>query len=161
MPAKAPPSGPKLKKTLLHLGQQIRARRKGLKISAVATAEAAGISRVTLDRIERGETSVTIGAYMNVISVLGLELQLFDPKLKTQSTSKLNLTQKSKISLSKYPQLKKLAWQIKQTQTLSPEEALNLYERNWRHIDLNAMESKELKLIQELMALFGTEKLLV
>ncbi len=161
MPAKAPPSSPKLKKVLLHLGQQIRARRKGLKVSAIAAAEAAGISRVTLDRIERGEASVTIGAYMNVISALGLELQLFDPKLKTKSTAKLNLTQKSKISLSTYPQLKKLAWQIKQTQTLSPEEALNLYERNWRHIDLNAMDSKELKLIQELMALFGTEKLLV
>lgn len=161
MPAKAPPNGLKLEKILLHMGQQIRARRKTINVSAVATAEAAGISRMTLNRIERGEASVTIGAYMNVISVLGLELQLFDPKLKVKPLNELNLTTKSKIALSKYPQLKKLAWQIKKTQKLSPQEAFNLYERNWRHIDLNEMDSKELKLIQELMTLFGAEKMLV
>lgn len=70
MPRPAPASGPKVKKLLCQLGLQIRSRRKNLKVSAVSTAEAAGISRMTLNRIERGEASVTIGAYLSVLSVL-------------------------------------------------------------------------------------------
>ena len=40
------------------------------------TAEAAGLSRVTLHRIERGEPAVTIGAYLNVITALGRHLDI-------------------------------------------------------------------------------------
>jgi transcriptional regulator with XRE-family HTH domain len=36
---------------------------KALKVSATTAAEAAGMSRMTLHRIERGEPSVTMGAY--------------------------------------------------------------------------------------------------
>ena len=43
-----------LKELLGRLGQRIRTRRKLLKISAVAASEAAGISRMTLNRIESG-----------------------------------------------------------------------------------------------------------
>lgn len=78
MPAQAPPSGPKVEKALRLLGERIRERRKMLKVSAIATAEAAGVSRMTLYRVERGGASVTIGAYLNVVSVLGLELELAD-----------------------------------------------------------------------------------
>jgi transcriptional regulator with XRE-family HTH domain len=64
---------------LAELGERIREHRKRLKVSAVATAEAAGMSRVTLHRIERGEASVTIGAYMNAVAALGLDLRVVDP----------------------------------------------------------------------------------
>ena len=53
---------------LTALGQKIRSQRKALRITATATAEAAGMSRVTLHRIEQGEASVTIGAYLNAIA---------------------------------------------------------------------------------------------
>jgi transcriptional regulator with XRE-family HTH domain len=39
-------------------------------------AERAGISRVTLSKIEHGDPSVTVGAYASVLFVLGLEQQL-------------------------------------------------------------------------------------
>jgi len=39
-------------------------------------AERAGISRVTLSKIEHGDPSVTMGAYASVLFVLGLEQQL-------------------------------------------------------------------------------------
>ena len=39
---------------LQELGAQIRARRKALGVSATAAAESAGMSRVTLHRIEKG-----------------------------------------------------------------------------------------------------------
>ena len=58
------------------LGDEIKTVRKRWQISVSATAEAAGVSRVTLYRIERGEPSVTVGAYANVLAALGLELDI-------------------------------------------------------------------------------------
>jgi transcriptional regulator with XRE-family HTH domain len=57
---------------LAALGTRIRARRKALKVSATALAEAAGMSRVSVHRIEQGEPSVTMGAYLNVLAALGM-----------------------------------------------------------------------------------------
>lgn len=62
--------------TLASLGAAIRARRKQLRVSATAAAEAAGLSRVTLHRIERGEPSVAMGLYQRALGALGLRLQL-------------------------------------------------------------------------------------
>ena len=61
---------------LTALGQRIHARRKAMKISAQAIAQAANISRVTLLRIERGVPSVTMGAYMNALEALGFSIDL-------------------------------------------------------------------------------------
>jgi transcriptional regulator with XRE-family HTH domain len=158
MPAKAPPSGPKIKKALSQLGQQIRVHRKSLKVSAIATAEAAGVSRMTLNRIERGEPSVTMGAYLNVVSALGLNLSLGGIE-EPYRDAELSLD--TKIRVTDFPQLKKLAWQLKKTEELSPKETLNIYERSWRHINLKEMEKKEQELIQKLLTLFGKERLLV
>ena len=63
---------------LRHLGEEVRNQRKSLRISAVAASEAAGMSRVTWHRIEKGESSVTMGAYLSAMAALGLELQLSD-----------------------------------------------------------------------------------
>src|SRR3990167_1511363 len=57
------------------LGAQIRSQRKALRLSATVTAEAAGVSRVTLHRIEKGEASVAIGAWCNALAALGMTLQ--------------------------------------------------------------------------------------
>lgn len=161
MPAKSPPNGPQITKNLTRLGHQIRERRKSLKVSAAATAESAGISRMTLNRIEKGEPSVTLGAYLNVISALGLTLELLDPASKKHNKATSSLRMDSKIILADYPVLKKLAWQTRKSQALSPKEALNTYERNWKHIDPAEMDDSEKQLIHELKKLFGTERLLV
>ncbi len=55
----------------------------------------------------------------------------------------------------------RLAWQMKSTAELTPEEALDLYERNWRHVDIKNMSEKEKELITTLLNAFGREKLLV
>ena len=147
------------KRTVLQtLGQKLRDQRKRLGVSAVAAAEAAGLSRVTLYRIEQGEASVTIGAYVSVASALGLMLELVDPReQRPKGDSKLP----KEIRIAEYKQLKKLAWQLKGSQKLSPQEALELYERNWRHVDIKAMDAKEKKLIELLLRGFGRERLLV
>ena len=83
MPAKAPPVGDVLAEKLRALGGRIRAHRERQKVSASLAAEAAGMSRVTLHRIERGEPSVTMGAYLSAIAAIGLELDLSDPRARS------------------------------------------------------------------------------
>lgn len=161
MPAKSPPQGSQLKKILRDLGKAILTQRKQLKISSVVTAEAAGISRMTLNRIEKGEASVTLGAYLNVISVLGLSLEVIDQGTKAKLISEIKAKLPKKIRLADYPQLKKLAWQLGGAKELSPKEVLALYERNWRHIDLKQMDKKERDFIQVLIAEIGKGRLLV
>lgn len=158
MPSKSPPNSANLKKTLGRLGQQIRMRRRALKVSAIAASEAAGISRMTLNRIEGGEASVTLGAYLNVISALGLAFELNDPKLRSKVA---NIKVPKKVRLDEYPGLRRLAWQLKDKTEVTPEEALDLYERNWRHIEHDKMNSKEQGLINALLAKFGRKGLLV
>ncbi|MGH8034803.1 MAG: helix-turn-helix domain-containing protein, partial [Lysobacterales bacterium] len=65
MPAHTPAITNATAERLTKLGKQIRAHRKSLRINATTAAEAAGMSRVTLYRVESGEPSVTMGAYLN------------------------------------------------------------------------------------------------
>ena len=74
MPSPAPLTSEQCAAQLQALGAQIRAQRKALRLSATVTAEAAGLSRVTLHRIEKGEPSVTMGAWCNTMAALGLVL---------------------------------------------------------------------------------------
>ena len=137
------------------LGAQLRAQRKALKVNATITAEAAGISRVTLHRIERGEPSVAMGAWANVAIALGLQLQLQtngpQPKRPAQDEGLWPV----RIPLSDYPQLKSLAWQVQGTDYLTPVEANDIYERNARYLDTAAMTTNEQALLQALQVAFG------
>jgi transcriptional regulator with XRE-family HTH domain len=157
MPAPAPPLGPAAGALLAQLGAQIKAHRKRLHVTAVAAAEAAGLSRVTLQRIERGEPSVTMGAYLAVVAALGLELGLRDPRQAGEGSRPLPKV----IRLAGYPQLKQLAWQLGDAQELAPAQALELYERNWRHVDREAMPQHERELVKQLTATLGGGRLLV
>lgn len=65
------------------------------------------------------------------------------------------------IVLADYPQLGRLAWSIRGARTLTPAEALALYERNWRHVDLAALPPHERALIDALAATLGGGRLLV
>lgn len=64
---------PRAKKTLSVLGENIKLARLRRKFSSEQVAERANISRPTLISIEKGSPNVTIGAYVKVLSVLGLE----------------------------------------------------------------------------------------
>ena len=141
---------------LTHLGERLRAARKRQRVTTVAAAEAAGISRVTLHRIERGEPTVAIGAWVAAASALGLAFDLPDANAAGPSV-KLP----KKIRLRDYPQLKRLAWQLHGVNEISPREALQLYERNWRHVDRPALSEKETALIDALTSEIGGGRLLV
>jgi transcriptional regulator with XRE-family HTH domain len=67
---------PSLQRLLTELGENIRLARLRRKFSATLVAQRAGIARNTLRSIERGDPSVTFGAYANVLLSLGLEKDL-------------------------------------------------------------------------------------
>lgn len=155
MPTPTPVTAELVTTRLRALGLQIRAHRKALRISAVNAAQAAGMSRVTLHRIENGEPSVTMGAYLNAMVALGLDFGLQAPATPGADAQARQDWIPARIRLADYPQLKQLAWQVHGTDALTPVEALNIYERNWRHLDLQAMPPHERQLVDALRLALG------
>lgn len=158
MPAHAPPPSDQSTAQLQALGEQIRARRKALRVSSTAAAEAAGMSRVTLHRIEKGEPSVAGGAWANAMVALGMTLlarNTEDADVPSASPAELAEWIPVRVRLADYPQLKALAWQVHGTDTLTPMEALGIYERNTRHLDTAAMSVAEKALLQALRTGLG------
>jgi transcriptional regulator with XRE-family HTH domain len=160
MPARAPQPDAATTTRLGALGRGIRARRKALGVSAQAAAEAAGMSRVTWHRIEGGEPSVTMGAYLNALGALGLEIHVGGPAGAPAATREAAVLPEH-IELAHYPQLRRLAWHAPGATTLTPAEALNLYERHWRHLDREALQPAEQDLIDALRRERGGGRLLV
>ncbi|MAT16807.1 MAG: hypothetical protein CMJ46_16230 [Planctomyces sp.] len=54
------------------LGKDIAAARRRRRIPVAIMAERASISRMTLNRVEKGEPTVSMGAYATVLFVLGM-----------------------------------------------------------------------------------------
>lgn len=64
---------PREKRMLVQVGRQIRLARLRRKASCELTAERAKISRATLWKIEKGDPTVSMGAYLSVLFALRLE----------------------------------------------------------------------------------------
>ncbi|MDB5253920.1 MAG: hypothetical protein JWP27_3089 [Flaviaesturariibacter sp.] len=156
MPAASPAISKADTELLQALGKRLRAARKTQKVTAVSAAEAAGISRVTWHRIEQGEPSVTMGAWMAAAGALGLRFDLHDPAKKPEAPKLPD-----RIRLDDYPQLKSLAWHLSGVEDVSPQDALALYERNWKHVDARALSANEASLINALSTTLGQGRPLV
>ena len=64
---------PKYDLILKKMGENIKVARKRRKLTTTQVAERADISRSTLYLIESGNSGVAMGAYFNVLRVLGLQ----------------------------------------------------------------------------------------
>ena len=64
---------PKYTALLEQMGENIKLARKRRKLTAIQVAERADIARSTLYLVEKGDGSVAMGAYFNVLRVLGLQ----------------------------------------------------------------------------------------
>lgn len=67
-----------IQKALRKFGQDIRDSRRRRRIPVALMAERANLSRATLGKIEKGDPSVSLGGYANVLFVLGLTDRLSD-----------------------------------------------------------------------------------
>jgi transcriptional regulator with XRE-family HTH domain len=139
-------------------GQALRARRKALGISVVAAAEAAGMSRVTWHRLEKGEMTVAWGSVLAAAAVLGMSLSLENGKTAgsaSETAPSLEDWLPLHIRLDDYPGLRSLAWQIREgLDSIDPRGAWEIYERNWRHLDATRLSTREQALIQALRRTF-------
>lgn len=61
---------------LLQFGERLRLARQRRRLSAKQVAQRAGMSPMTLRSLERGGSGVTMGAYLMVMQVLGVEADL-------------------------------------------------------------------------------------
>ena len=75
---------PPMERRLSRLGDRIRTARLRRRLSAKLVAERAGMSVMTLRNVENGGMGVTIGAYVAVLHVLGLDGDL-DAVAKTDA----------------------------------------------------------------------------
>lgn len=158
MPAKSPPTNKAAQEILARLAHCIRARRQALGISMVVAAHAAGISRVTWHRIESAEPSVTVGAYVGALVGLGLDLDARpagkrDPRAVPQVLPEVQADADivpAAIPIRHYPQLRQLAWHVKDDFELTPDEAFGLYDRYRRHLNLDDMAPHERSLLRAL-----------
>ncbi len=64
---------PKHQKVLEQLGENIKLARKRRGFTTIQVSERAALDRKTLYRIEKGDPKVTLGAYFNVLCILGLQ----------------------------------------------------------------------------------------
>lgn len=76
MPAKAPTLYPGQSRLLRELGQRLREARLRRRFTVTQVAERADVSRPTLNKVEQGDGAVTMGTYLRVLTVLGLERDL-------------------------------------------------------------------------------------
>lgn len=65
-------------RALRKLGHDIRDARRRRRIPVALLAERASISRMTLNRIEKGDARASVGAYATVLFVLGMADRLAD-----------------------------------------------------------------------------------
>ena len=73
MPSKSPPVFPQEQRLMAQLGERLRLARRRRKLSTAVVAGRAGISRSSLYKVEAGDASATMGTYLRVLAVLGLE----------------------------------------------------------------------------------------
>lgn len=73
MPSKQPALYPSQKTLLTALGERLRLARLRRRLAVDVTCERAGISRMTLYRIEAGNPAIAVGTLVRVLAVLGLD----------------------------------------------------------------------------------------
>lgn len=73
MPRKPPTIFPQEQRLLSELGERLKLARMRRKLSNVVVAQRAGVSRTSVYKVEKGDPGATLGTYLRVLVVLGME----------------------------------------------------------------------------------------
>lgn len=73
MPRTFPKPFPALERQMTALGGRLSLARKRRRITTIQMAERMGISRDTLNRLEKGDPNIALGTYLRALRVLGLD----------------------------------------------------------------------------------------
>lgn len=65
------------------------------------------------------------------------------------------------VRIGDYPQLRRIAWQLRKDTEIAAMDALEVYERNWRHVDQSDLEPRERAFIEYLANTYSGGRLLV
>jgi transcriptional regulator with XRE-family HTH domain len=94
-----------MQRLLAEVGENIRLARLRRRLSSEQMAERSGMGRSTYVKIEKGNSGVSIGYYLNVLNVLGLEkdfLQLAKDDVLGRKLQDLGLKVKKRAPKRKY-----------------------------------------------------------
>ena len=82
--------------------------------------------------------------------------------ITADTDAKLPLDFGAGLRLDDLPQLRALTWHLPGDMVvLTPQEAFEIYERNWRHVDQEALSVHEAAVIDQLIRTIGNGVLLV
>ena len=95
---------PRLEKLLAQLGENLKLGRLRRKLTTQQVAERAGITRTTLWQVEKGTPHVSMGAYAQVLFVLGMEKDLL--KLATDDELGRRLQDAQLVTAKRAPKKK-------------------------------------------------------
>lgn len=76
MPRKPPIVFPQEQRLVTQLGVRLKLARLRRKLSSAVVAQRSGISRSSLYKVEAGDPGATMGTYLRVMAVLGLEADI-------------------------------------------------------------------------------------
>ncbi len=74
--------------SMAQLAQAITAKRTGMKLKLVDLSEALSISKPTLIKIEKGDTTVKLANILKVMEYLGLSFSIISDELTTNNNSR-------------------------------------------------------------------------
>ncbi len=138
-------------------------------------AAAAGVGRATVREIEHGSATAEIGSYLRVLKVLdalndvNLVVQLAAnpadgaarPVVRVRPPRTVALVRrvvrargKDVVHLDDFPQLAQIGWN-RAVREITGEDALALYEANWRFIEKDKLTAREQALLDRLVKQYG------
>lgn len=134
MAKKTAPLLPSTSELLQQLGERLRLARRRRRLAAKQVAERAGMAPMTLRSLERGGSGVTIGAYLAVMQVLGIEKdldllgqadpvghQLQDARLPAHrsmdnAARQIKELEDAALPFRQFPEMERVAKQLKETE---------------------------------------------
>ena len=72
------------------LGSRVRLARKGRRLTVAQLAERVGVSRVTIQKIERGDPTVALGTAFEAATLLGVALFHTDPERRRLEAARVD-----------------------------------------------------------------------